>query len=319
MGLATRQTRLIDRLPEVRGRMTPFARLAQTTWFRVGGPAEVMFRPADITDLIGFLVKTPEDVPITVIGVGSNLLVRDGGVPGVVIRLGGAFAEIKVEGDRVRAGAGALDAGVAEAAARAGVARLEFLTGIPGTLGGAIRMNAGAYGSEIAAILDKVTLVDRRGELREEPAAALGLGYRQSAIGEDEIVLAATLVGTAGDPEAILERMAEIRAERAESQPIRARSSGSAFGNPPGMKAWQLIDDAGCRGLSLGGAQVSEKHCNFLINTGDATAHDIEELGETVRKRVFDRAGIWLDWEIRRIGVDTDHAFAVKASPGRDA
>lgn len=295
--------RLIDRLPPVRGRLTEDASLAGVTWFRVGGPAEVLFKPEDADDLAAFLAGCPADVPVTVIGVASNLLVRDGGVPGVVIRLGRAFAGIEAEGERVIAGAAALDANVAKVAARAGLTGLEFLVGIPGTLGGALMMNAGAYGGEIKDILVTADLILRDGTRRTLTGAELGLAYRHSDTPAGAIFAGAVLQGRPGDRAAIEARMAEIVAARGETQPIRSRTGGSTFANPDGHKAWQLIDQAGCRGLRVGGAQVSEQHCNFLINTGDATAADIEALGEEVRRRVKDSSGIELRWEIRRIGV----------------
>jgi UDP-N-acetylmuramate dehydrogenase len=297
--------RLIERLPPVRGRLRENVPLAAVTWFRVGGPAEVLFRPADAEDLAAFLGQCPADVPLTVIGVGSNLLVRDGGVPGVVIRLGGAFAHIIVEGTEISVGAGALDVNVARTAEQAGLAGLEFLTGIPGTIGGAVRMNAGAYGREIRDCLVAADIVERRGAGRCLAADALGLAYRHSRLPEGAIVVAARLRGVADDQAAIGRRMNEIRAARETTQPVRSRTGGSTFANPPSASAWSLIDRAGCRGLAVGGAKVSEQHCNFLINTGTATARDLESLGEEVRRRVFEATGVRLEWEIRRVGVPT--------------
>lgn len=294
---------LIQRLPAVRGRYSENAVLANTTWFRVGGPAEVMFRPADLDDLADFLARRPADVPVTAIGVGSNLLVRDGGVPGVVIRLGRAFADIRAEGDCVIAGAGALDLNVAHVAAEAGIAGLEFLCGVPGTIGGALRMNAGAYGAEVKDVIVWAKALDPRGRRYCLTPDRLGLSYRHCGVPEGWLFTQARFQGRRGDKAAIARRMAEIQAERADSQPVRARTGGSTFANPKGHKAWELIDRAGCRGIKRGGAVVSEKHCNFLINTGDATAADIEGLGEEVRRRVFETSGITLEWEIRRIGV----------------
>jgi UDP-N-acetylmuramate dehydrogenase len=303
-------TNLIERLPPVRGRLTENAPLAGITWFRVGGPAEIMFRPADRDDLLAFLAALPDDVPVTVIGVGSNLLVRDGGVPGVVLRLGRGFAGIEPSGTRVVAGAAALDINVAAHAADAGIAGLEFLSGVPGTIGGALRMNAGAYGREIGDVLIEGEIVDGTGRLQRLAGAAFGLSYRHCGLPADTIFLSATLEGSlggsAGDPASIHARMTEIRNAREASQPIRTRTGGSTFANPrdgSGRKAWELIDAAGCRGLRLGGAQVSELHCNFLINTGNATAADLEALGEEVRRRVLAHEGVDLEWEIRRIGV----------------
>ena len=295
---------LIERLPQVRGRLTAQAPLGGITWFRVGGPAEVMFRPADIEDLQHFLGGLPADVPVTVIGVGSNLLVRDGGVPGVVLRLGRSFAEIRIGPGHIRCGAAALDLNVARTAAEAGIAGLEFLSGIPGTIGGALRMNAGAYGHEMVDVVTAAEAVDRQGKLHRLAKADLGLTYRHSSVPEDWIFTGAELAGSLGATDAILARLAEIQAARETTQPIRSRTGGSTFANPPGQKAWELIDRAGCRGLTLGGAMVSEKHCNFLINTGSATAAEIETLGETVRRRVREATGFELRWEIRRIGVE---------------
>jgi UDP-N-acetylmuramate dehydrogenase len=297
---------LIDRLPAVRGRLTADAPLAGITWFRAGGAAEAMFRPADRADLLAFLASLPADVPVTVIGVGSNLLVRDGGVPGVTIRLGRGFAAIETAGRRVIAGAAALDINVAQAAADAGIAGLEFLSGVPGTIGGAMRMNAGAYGRELVDVLIEGEIVDASGALRRLARDEFGFGYRHCSLPEATIFLSATLEGATDEPAAIRARMAAIRSRREESQPIRTRTGGSTFANPrdgSGRKAWELIDAAGCRGLRLGGAQVSEKHCNFLINTGNATAAELEALGEEVRRRVRATSGVELEWEIRRIGV----------------
>ncbi len=295
---------LIDRLPRVRGRLTADAPLAGTTWFRVGGPAEVLFRPADREDLEAFLSACPRDVPVTVMGVASNLLVRDGGVPGVVIRLGAPFAQVAVDELTVSAGAGALDLTVALAARDAGVAGLEFLSGIPGTIGGALRMNAGAFGRELGDVLVLVEAVDRAGMSHRLPREALGLGYRQCRAPADWVFVGAVLEGTAGSQTEIAARIDEIARKRADSQPVRARTGGSTFANPPGdVRAWELIDRAGCRGLTMGGAQVSEKHCNFLLNLGGASADDLERLGEEVRRRVFESSGVPLEWEIKRIGV----------------
>jgi len=294
--------RLIDRLPAVRGRYTEAADLSRVTWFKVGGPAEVMFRPVDTDDLAAFLAGKPADVPVTLLGVGSNLLVRDGGIDGVVIRLGRGFADITAEDAAVTAGAAALDLNVALAARSAGIAGLEFLSGIPGLIGGALRMNAGAYGREMTDVTVAATALDTDGQLHKLTSAELGFTYRHSAIPEDWIFTGATLQGEPGLPEAIQARMDEIQKARAETQPLRTPTGGSTFKNPGGHKAWQLIDAAGCRGLRMGGAQVSELHCNFLINVGGATAADIEALGEEVRRRVFAHSGVTLDWEIKRIG-----------------
>jgi UDP-N-acetylmuramate dehydrogenase len=294
---------LIDRLPAVRGRLTADAPLAGITWFRVGGPAEVMFRPVDRDDLAQFLANKPDDVPVTVIGVASNLLVRDGGIPGVVIRLGRGFVDIEAKDGVVHAGAAALDLNVALVARDAGLTGLEFLSGIPGTIGGALRMNGGAYGAEMKDVTISAEALDARGKHHRLSLQELGLTYRHSAVAEDWIFTKAELRGTPGDVTAIQQRMDEIAAAREESQPIRTRTGGSTFANPAGHKAWELIDKVGGRDLRHGGAMVSEKHCNFLINTGDATAADIEALGEELRRRVADKFGVTLQWEIRRVGV----------------
>ena len=294
---------LIDRMPACRGRLTADAPLANVTWFRVGGPAEVMFRPADAEDLAGFLAALPAEIPVTVIGVASNLLVRDGGVPGVVIRLGRGFTDIEVDGASLTVGAAALDLNVANVARDNGVAGLEFLSGIPGTIGGALRMNGGAYGREIKDVLVTARAVNRGGELLTFSNGQMGFTYRHAAVPADCIFTGAVLAGEPGDTLEIARRMAEISDKRADTQPVRSRTGGSTFKNPPGHKAWELIDRAGCRGLSIGDAQVSEKHCNFLINQGAATAADLENLGEEVRRRVFETSGVTLDWEIKRVGV----------------
>ncbi|HWG80091.1 MAG TPA: UDP-N-acetylmuramate dehydrogenase [Stellaceae bacterium] len=293
---------LIERLPPVRGRLTENVPLAPITWFRAGGAAEVMFRPADVDDLAAFLALKPADVPVTVMGVASNLLVRDGGIDGVVVRLGRGFVDVRIDSTTVTAGAGALDLNVALACREAGVAGLEFMSGIPGTVGGGLRMNAGAYGREFKDVLRQAVALDAAGNKHVLPLAALGLSYRHSRVAEDWIFVEATFAGEAGDSAAIGRRMTEIQAARESSQPIRARTGGSTFANPPGHKAWELIDRAGCRGLRRGGAMISEKHANFLINTGSATAADIEALGDDVRRRVRESSGVTLEWEIRRIG-----------------
>jgi UDP-N-acetylmuramate dehydrogenase len=302
MALATRP-HLIDRLPRPRGRLTADAPLGPQTWFATGGPAEVLFRPADVEDLAAFLAALPADVPVTVLGVGSNVIVRDGGIRGVVIRLLRGFTGIAVEGREVVAGAGAPDLNVALTAREHALAGLEFLSGIPGTIGGAFPTNAGAYGSELADVLVSAEAVDRTGRIFSVTPAELGLSYRHSAAPPDWIFTSARLRAAPGDQIAITRRIAEIDAARAGSQP-RSRTGGSTFANPPGHKAWELIDRAGCRGLRVGGAQVSEKHTNFLINTGAATASDIERLGEEVRRRVLEQSGVRLEWEIRRLGVE---------------
>ncbi|HEY4114449.1 MAG TPA: UDP-N-acetylmuramate dehydrogenase [Rhizomicrobium sp.] len=290
-------------LPPVRGTYTDSAPLKDLVWFRVGGPAETLFRPADVDDLATFLAAKPADVPVTVIGVGSNLLIRDGGIPGVVVRLPGALGKILVEGNRVRAGAAALDAAVARAAADAGVAGLEFLRGIPGTIGGALKMNAGCYGREIKDIFVEATALDGAGKKRVLSASDMKFVYRKSQVPEDFIFVEAVFEGASDDPAAIRARMEKLVEQRESTQPVKTRTGGSTFKNPPGHKAWQLIDGAGCRGLMHGAAQVSPMHCNFLINAGDASAADIEALGEEVRARVKAKSGISLEWEIKRVGV----------------
>lgn len=308
---------LIDRLPTVRGTYEAFAPLAPKTWFRVGGPAEVLFVPADAEDLAAFLRAKPDDVPVTVIGLASNLLVRDGGIPGVTIKLGRAFNTIEVDGHTLRCGGSAVDATVASTARDHAVAGLEFLTGIPGTVGGAVRMNAGAYGREIQDILITATALDGHGVARQLTREDMGFGYRHCTVSEDWVFIGAEFKGVPGDANAITARIREIRAEREDAQPVQSRTGGSTFANPPEAKAWELIDKAGCRGLVRGGAQVSEKHCNFLVNTGNATATDLEMLGEEVRRRVRDVTGIPLVWEIRRVGVaDTDTEAPLHSAKG---
>jgi UDP-N-acetylmuramate dehydrogenase len=303
MMVETRHPRLVDRLPKVRGPYRANANLGQHTWFRVGGPAEVLFRPADADDLAAFLAGKPADVPVTVIGVGSNLLVRDGGIPGVTVRLGRGFADMTHDGAILRAGAACLDLNVALQARDWGLAGLEFLSGIPGTIGGALRMNAGAYGAEMKDVTLAAEALDARGERQYVTNGALCFGYRHTGMPADWIFVAAELKTHADAPDAIAARMREIQAKREDSQPVRARTGGSTFANPEGSKAWELIDAAGCRGLARGGAMVSEKHCNFLINAGEATAADLEDLGEEVRARVFAKFGVDLQWEIRRVGL----------------
>lgn len=302
MALTTRKPHLIDRLPKPRGRLVADAPLGPQTWFRAGGPAEVLFRPADVEDLSTFLAVLPSDVPVMVLGVGSNLLVRDGGVRGVVIRLMRGFTGIEVEGHEVMAGAGALDLNVALTARDHALAGLEFLSGIPGTIGGAVAMNAGAYQGDLSQVLISAEAVDRAGDVHRVDAARMGFSYRHSQAPADWVFTSVRLRAAPGDQLAIARRIADIDAARLESQP-RSRTGGSTFVNPPGHKAWELIDRAGCRGLRIGEAQVSEKHCNFLINLGAATAADIEALGEEVRRRVVEQSGVRLEWEIRRIGV----------------
>jgi len=289
-------------IPSIRGRAQAGAILAPFTWFRVGGPAEWLVRPADAEDLVTLLRDLPAGMPLTVIGAASNLIIRDGGLPGVVVRLGGGFGGVSVEADGLVAGAAALDVTVAEHAAAAGLSGLEFLCGIPGSIGGAVAMNAGAYGAEVKDVLDWAEVATPRG-VQRLPAEAFAFAYRHAALPEGAVVIRARFRATPGDRQAIAARMQQIRVEREATQPVRARTGGSTFKNPPGHKAWELIDSAGCRGLVHGGAQVSEKHCNFLINTGQATAADLEALGEEVRARVQAKSGIALEWEIRRIGL----------------
>jgi UDP-N-acetylmuramate dehydrogenase len=289
-------------LPAVRGTYAEHAPLKDLVWFRAGGAADILFRPADLDDLCAFVAGKPADVPVTVIGVGSNLLIRDGGIPGVVIRLPSVFGKIeKLDDTRIRTGAAALDAAVARAAADAGIALLEFLRGIPGTIGGALTMNAGCYGTELKDVFVEARAIDAQGKLITLGPNEMGFTYRHSKP-QGLIYVDAVLKGTPGNPDEIRARMEALVAQRESTQPVRSKTGGSTFTNPPGHKAWQLIDQAGCRGLMHGAAQVSEKHCNFLINTGDATATDIEALGEEVRARVKAKFGIELEWEIKRIG-----------------
>ena len=290
-------------LPPLHGDAEHQGSLADFIWFRTGGPAEWLVRPKDEQDLANFLAGLDPATPVLPVGVGSNLIVRDGGVPGVVIRLPKAFAKVSVEpGNRVRAGGAAMGITVASAARDAGIAGLEFLRGIPGTVGGAVRMNAGAYGREASDILIETRIALRHGRIETWPAAKLGYTYRHSDLPEGAVVVEALFEGTPGDPAAIGAEMDRIAAEREASQPLRSRTGGSTFKNPEGTKAWKLIDEAGCRGLTIGDAQVSEKHCNFLLNLGSATSAQIEELGEEVRRRVKAKSGIMLEWEIQRVG-----------------
>ncbi len=294
-----------DQLPAVRGRVQFDAELAPFTWFRVGGPAELLFLPQDDDDLATFLRGLDPGVPVTPIGVGSNLLVRDGGVEGVVIRLGRGFGTVEPGGaDTLRAGAAALDAAVAKRAAEAGLAGLEFYRGVPGTIGGALTMNAGCYGSETKDILVEAYAIGRDGTRLRIPAAEMGFSYRRSeTAARGELIFTGALFrGRPDDPAAVTERMEAITARREASQPIREKTGGSTFKNPPGHSAWKLVEDAGWRGRLLGGAKFSELHSNFMINTGEASAADLEALGETVRAEVLARAGVQLDWEIKRIG-----------------
>ena len=305
--VSTGSTSLAALLPKLRGRITPDAPLGTQSWFRVGGPAEWLVRPEDAEDLAAFLAGLPPELPVTTIGSASNLIIRDGGLPGIAIRLTRGFGAVEVEADGIVAGAACLDMTIAEHAASAGLRGLEFLAGIPGSIGGAVAMNAGAYGAEITDVLDWAEIVTRAGDLLRLPVQALGFGYRRSSLPDGAVVVRARLRAEPGDVALIAARIAEIRAAREASQPTRARTGGSTFRNPDAAetdrKAWELIEAAGCRGLTLGGAQVSEKHCNFLLNTGNALAADLEALGEQVRARVKASCGISLAWEIKRIGL----------------
>lgn len=293
-------------MPDLRGRLTANAALSDITWFRVGGAAQVLFAPADEADLSYFLKNLPDNVPIQVIGLGSNLLVRDGGVPGVVVRLGRGFNEIKVEGNVLRAGTAVPDVKVARAAAEAGITGLAFYRGIPGSIGGALRMNAGAHGRETKDCLVSARAVDLDGNIYVLSNADMDFSYRHCGIQDGWIFTEATYSGPLGVPSEILKEMDEVAEYRENNQPIKERTGGSTFKNPPGNSAWKLVDAAGCRGLRIGGAKVSEMHCNFLINDQQATGEDVETLGETVRARVKETAGVTLNWEIIRLGVPND-------------
>ncbi|MBI1358719.1 MAG: UDP-N-acetylmuramate dehydrogenase [Alphaproteobacteria bacterium] len=301
-------TSIIDPLPTVRGRLLASEGLAPFTWFRVGGPADALFLPKDEQDLADFLAALPGDVPVTVLGASSNVIVRDGGIEGVVVRLTPAFGKVAADGMTVTAGAAALDARVSQAAAQVGIAGLEFFSGVPGTIGGALRMNAGCYERETRDVLVSAIALDRKGRRVTLSPADFGFSYRHTDIPEDLIFIEATFAGTPDDPAAILARVEALKARREQTQPIREKTGGSTFANPdpPGTpnqrRAWKLVDEAGMRGARRGGAQVSELHCNFLINTGGATAADIEGLGEDVRAAVKAKSGVELRWEIRRIG-----------------
>jgi UDP-N-acetylmuramate dehydrogenase len=293
----------IATMPAVQGRLTPHAPLAPLVWFKSGGTAEWLLEPKDEQDLVAFLSELDPQVPVMALGLGSNLIVRDGGVPGVVVRLGKAFAKIdRVDETTLRCGGGASGMLVSSTARDAGIAGLEFLRGIPGTVGGFVRMNGGAYGREVSDILHSARLVLRSGEVVEWPLEKLGYTYRHSEVPAGAVVIEAVFRGTPGDPEAIGAEMDAIARAREESQPLRSRTGGSTFKNPAGHKAWALIDAAGCRGLTMGDAQVSEKHCNFLLNLGSATSAEIEALGEEVRRRVEAKTHISLEWEIQRVG-----------------
>jgi UDP-N-acetylmuramate dehydrogenase len=296
-------------LPPLRGTVEHQGSLADFIWFRTGGPAEWLVRPDDVQSLAAFLAGLDLEMPVLPVGVGSNLIVRDGGVPGVVVRLPKAMAKVSIEpGNRVRAGGAAMGITVASAARDAGIAGLEFLRGIPGTVGGAVRMNAGAYGRDTSNILVEITLVTRNGTVETWPAAKLGYTYRHSELPAGAVVVEALFEGTPGDRAVIGAEMDRIAAEREASQPLRSRTGGSTFKNPEGHSAWKLVDEAGCRGLRRGDAQVSEKHCNFLLNLGNASSADIEALGEDVRAKVKAQSGVELEWEIQRVGMFADGA-----------
>jgi UDP-N-acetylmuramate dehydrogenase len=307
-------------MPELRGRLVANAPLADITWFRVGGPAQALFTPADEADLATFLQNLPDGVPINVIGLGSNLLVRDGGVPGVVIRLGRGFGEIKVEpGNRLRVGTAVPDVKVARAAAEAGIGGLAFYRGIPGSVGGALRMNAGAHGRETKDCLVGARAVDLDGNIHVFSLADMGFTYRHCGVPDGWIFTEATFEGKPGDPAEILKEMDDVAEYREKNQPIKERTGGSTFKNPPGHSAWKLVDEAGCRGLRVGGAKVSEMHCNFLINDRQATGEDVEKLGETVRARVKSASGVTLNWEIIRLGLPKPGHAAGEALATEDA
>jgi UDP-N-acetylmuramate dehydrogenase len=291
------------KMPGLRGSLSSNAPIAHLSWFRTGGPAQVLFEPEGESDLAYFLANLDPAIPVLVLGAGSNILLRDGGVEGVVILLGRAFQNLETEGLTLRTGGTVPDVKLASAAAQAGIAGLSFFRGIPGSVGGALRMNAGAYGAETKNVLVSCRGVDRRGNSVELTNADMGFSYRHCAVAEDVIFTQAVFSGTVGDPKAILAEMAEFSRARAQTQPVNTRTGGSTFKNPPGQKAWELIDKAGCRGLAVGDAQVSELHCNFLINRGKATAADLESLGELVRARVKETMGVSLEWEILRVGI----------------
>ena len=304
--LADTLPRKINKMPAVRGEIAENASLDGISWFRTGGTAEILFRPSDIDDLRVFLEGIDAGIEVTVLGLGSNVLILDGGVPGVVIHLGKNFSDISFDGNDVIAEAGALDVAVSRACRDKSLAGLEFLNGIPGTIGGALRMNAGAYGREISDVLVSAQALDRAGRIHNLSHAEFGFNYRHSIVDEDWIFVSARLRGTLDDQADIDARMTKIIGDRKSSQPIQERTGGSTFKNPAGSKAWELIDAAGCRGLVIGDAMVSEQHCNFLINRGNASAHDLESLGEEVRRRVREHSGVDLKWEIRRIGTPAE-------------
>jgi len=290
------------RLPELRGKIRQEADISKVNWFQVGGIADFLFKPHDTDDLSYFLAHKPAELPVTVLGVGSNILIRDGGIEGAVIRLGREFAGCRAEGDRLVVGAGCLNSNAVHFAMEHNIGGLEFLSGVPGSIGGALAMNAGAYGAETKDILVEAEAIDTYGHLHIVTPDKLNYTYRHCGLPEGWIFTRATLQGVSESAEIIRTRMEAIALERANTQPIRSRTGGSTFKNPPQKKAWQLIDAAGCRGMQAGSAQMSEKHCNFMINTGNATAHELETLGEKVRTQVFEHSGIMLEWEIKRIG-----------------
>lgn len=296
-------TDILSKVPSTRGRLRADADLGKTTWFQTGGLAEVLFKPDDAEDLAEFLRLVPKDIPLTILGVGSNILVRDGGIEGVVIRLGRGFTTCYSQNDRLVVGAGCLNANATVIAQQYGIGGLEFLSGIPGTIGGALAMNAGAYGTETKDILVSAEAIDPQGRKHTLTAKDMGYSYRHCSIPEGWVFTNAVLQGKAEKPEKIASRMETIARERNQTQPVRSRTGGSTFKNPEGYKAWKLIEEAGCRGMKVGGAMVSELHCNFMINTGDATSQDLETLGDKVRERVLATSGITLEWEIKRIGI----------------
>lgn len=289
-------------MPQLRGKLRADAPLAPTNWFRVGGAAELLFRPADVEDLAYFMKHKPDDVPVMALGVGSNVIVRDGGIDGVVIKLGRGFTDMRVDGEALFSGAANLDVNVANYAADHGLAGVEFLSGIPGTIGGALRMNAGAYGAEVKDCLIAAEVVTGQGEIKQISVEELGYTYRHCTAPSDWIFTGGYFATQAGEPSEIHKRIAEIKAAREESQPVRERTGGSTFKNPEGHKAWKLVDEAGLRGYRVGGAMMSEKHCNFMINASDASAADLERLGDEVREKVKAQSGVELQWEVQRIG-----------------
>lgn len=317
--LASCETSILPDMPKLRGRLKANSAIAQMTWFRVGGPADYLFKPADLEDLQYFLSLLPQDIPVTPLGVASNLLIRDGGIEGVVLRFGRDFTQIKIDAEKqqITVGAMCLDGNLSEAACQAAIGGLEFFSGIPGTIGGALRMNGGAYGTETCDRLISAKALDRNGTLHHLSNEQMGFSYRHCSIDKDWIFIEATFQGYADRPEIIREKITEIKQKREESQPVREKTGGSTFANPDGHKSWQLIDSVGGRGFQIGGAQMSEKHCNFMINTGDASAFDLEMLGEEMRRRVYQKHGVKLRWEIKRIGRFAPHQtpnFAFESS-----